>query len=123
MLIIITGRPVPAVRMTGRGKFIKPAAARYLAYKEQIGWMALSQTQRPIINPVTVNVKVFLHGVSTPMGLDGDIDNYLKSALDGCNKVAWIDDRQVQKATVEKIPCQHEKQERMEIEIWEVESP
>jgi len=103
--------------MTGRGKYVKPSAIRYLAYKEQIGWMALTQTRKPIVGSVKVHVRVFLHGVSTPMGLDGDVDNYLKSALDGCNKVAWVDDRQVYKATVEKFPCQHAKQERMEIEI------
>ena len=55
------------------------------------------------------------------MGLDGDVDNYLKSALDGCNKVVWVDDRQVIRATVEKISCQHAKEERMEIEVWEME--
>ena len=121
MLITIQGRPIPAVRMTGRGKYIKPSAIRYLAYKEHIGWMALTQTRKPIIKPVIVNVKVFLHGVSSPMGLDGDVDNYLKSALDGCNKVVWVDDRQVIRATVEKISCQHVKEERMEIEVWEME--
>ncbi|EHQ88260.1 RusA family crossover junction endodeoxyribonuclease [Desulfosporosinus youngiae] len=120
MLITISGRPIPAVRMTGRGKYVKPEAARYLAYKEQIGWLALSQTKEPIINPVSVNVKVFLHGKSSLMGNDGDVDNYLKSALDGCNKIVWLDDRQVNKATVEKIPCRHAKDERMEIEVLEV---
>ena len=121
MLITIPGRPTPAVRMTNRGKYVKPAAIRYLAYKEHIGWMALTQTRKPIIKPVIVNVKVFLYGVTSPMGLDGDVDNYLKSALDGCNKVVWVDDRQVRKATVEKISCQYAKEERMEIEIWEME--
>lgn len=121
MLITITGRPIPAVRMTGRGKFVKPAAIKYLSYKEHIGWMALAQTRKPIVGPVIVSVKVYLYGKGSLMGMDGDADNYLKSALDGCNKVVWVDDRQVYKATVEKIPCQHAKEERMEIEVWEME--
>ncbi|MDQ7094192.1 RusA family crossover junction endodeoxyribonuclease [Desulfosporosinus sp. PR] len=120
MLIIIPGRPVPAVRMTGRGKYVKPEAINYLNYKHQIGWLALNKSKKPIIKPIVVKVKVYLHGKSTPMGRDGDVDNYLKSALDGCNKVVWVDDRQVMKATVEKVPCRA-KEERMEIEICEME--
>jgi Holliday junction resolvase RusA-like endonuclease len=34
--------------------------------------------------------------------LRGDIDNYVKTILDGLNEVAWEDDRQVLKLTVVK---------------------
>lgn len=35
--------------------------------------------------------------------LRGDLDNYLKTVLDGLNEVAWIDDKQVVKITAVKL--------------------
>lgn len=35
-----------------------------------------------------------------PVGIRGDIDNYLKSILDGLNKVAWTDDKLVESVTL-----------------------
>lgn len=35
-----------------------------------------------------------------PVGIRGDIDNYVKSIFDGLNGVAWDDDRQVELVTV-----------------------
>lgn len=119
MRIVIPGRPVPAVRMTGRGKFVKPNAQRYLNYKIEIGLMARTQIKTPSENKLIVAVTVYLWGKKTPMGMDGDIDNYLKSALDGLNKIAWLDDRQVVEATVGKIPCE-KNDERMEITLTEI---
>ena len=120
MKIIIPGRPVPAVRMTGRGKWKKPEAQRYLDYKAQVGWQALAQTTKPITGYVAVNVRVYLWGKNTPMGNDGDCDNYLKAGLDALNGIVWVDDRQVIKATVEKIATRAQAEERMEIYVEEV---
>lgn len=38
-----------------------------------------------------------------PVGLRGDVDNYVKSILDGLNGVAWIDDKQVEKIAVKFV--------------------
>lgn len=35
--------------------------------------------------------------------LRGDLDNYLKTILDGLNGIAWDDDRQVVKITAVKL--------------------
>lgn len=115
MLITIPGRPIPAIRMTQRSKWSKPAK-RYLSYKDMIGTIAQQSFPSPTSEKVSVLVTVYLSGKKTPMGNDGDVDNYLKSALDGCNKIAYIDDRQVIWATVSKRSC-HEQDQRMEIEI------
>jgi len=115
MHIVIPGRPIPAVRMTQRTLW-KKSAKRYLAYKDMIGTIAQQHCREPSIENVSARVTVYLSGVTTPMGNDGDIDNYLKSALDGLNKIAYVDDRQVTWATVTKKPCSKEDQ-RMEIEI------
>jgi Holliday junction resolvase RusA-like endonuclease len=36
----IPGHPTPAVRMTQKGKFVDPAAKKYLDYKSQVAWVA-----------------------------------------------------------------------------------
>lgn len=116
MLITIPGRPIPAMRMTQKSKW-SDAAKRYLNYKEYIGFVAKSHKLKPTSEKVSVKVTVYLCGKETPMGNDGDVDNYLKSALDGLNKIAFKDDRQVISAKVDKIPCYYEADQRMEIEI------
>lgn len=51
---------------------------------------------------------------------DIDVDNLGKAFLDGLNRIAWIDDSQVMKLTVEKRWVNNEKEQRSEIEIVEV---
>lgn len=119
--ISIPGRPVPYVRMTQRGKFVKKNAQRYLTYKDIIAW-EYKGNQGPKLNgDVEIDVIVYLYGKTTPMGMDGDIDNYIKAAMDSLNEIAYKDDRQVVKATGEKKPCETEQEQRMEIIIREVE--
>lgn len=119
MIITIPGRPIPAVRMTQKTKWNK-ASKRYLAYKDTIGIFAKRIYPTPTSENVSVKVRVYLSGKTTPMGGEGDVDNYAKSALDGCNKIAFVDDRQVMDLTVSKEPCK-ELDQRMEIEISEIE--
>lgn len=116
MLITIPGRPVPAVRMTQKDKW-KASAKKYLAYKDAIGIISKQYCKYPTSSSIAVIVKAYLKGKTTLMGMDGDVDNYLKSALDGMNKIVFVDDRQVVEALVLKLPCQHEFEQRMEIEI------
>jgi len=91
--IIIPGRPIPYVRMTQRGMYIKKNAQRYLDYKDTIGYIARSKIKAPSDKIIHISVLVYLNGKTTPMGKDGDADNYLKAACDGLNKIAYIDDR------------------------------
>lgn len=116
MLITIPGRPVPAVRMTQKSKW-SDSAKKYLGYKQLIGMIARPYFTLPTKEQVNVRVVVFLTGKTTPMGMDGDVDNYLKSALDGLNKIAFVDDRQVMGAIVDKIPCQRATEQKMDIYI------
>lgn len=118
--LVIPGRPVPYVRMTQRGKYVKENAKRYLTYKDAIKYIAMSQIKGEIeTENVKVIVRVYLHGKKAPMGNDGDIDNYIKSAMDSLNGIAYKDDRQVVKVYGEKQPCRAD-EERMEIEIERV---
>lgn len=111
----VPGRPVPAVRMTQRGKFVKLNAQKYLAYKEQVGWQARQAMGRkePLSGPVGVEITAVISG-----GRPGDSDNLAKSILDGCNGVVWDDDRQVVELHVYR---QRGKPQRAEVEVWPIE--
>ncbi len=86
----VPGRPIPAARMTRRGKWTSKQAQRYLAFKEQVGWCARSVCPEPLAGSVAVEVRAWWSG-----GQHGDADNIAKAVLDGCNGVLWDDDRQV----------------------------
>lgn len=119
MRIVVPGRPVPAVRMTQRGKFVKKAAGRYLAYKNQIAWIAKATKQKYNLQCIDGSVEViataYLYGKREP-----DADNLAKSFLDGMNGIIWIDDRQVTDLTIRKRKVANKEDERAEIEIREI---
>lgn len=93
----VPGKPVPAVRMTQRSKWSNPQAKRYLAYKEQVGWLAKDAGIRQREGPVLVTIDVFL---KNRMGRRGDIDNLAKAITDGLNGIAYQDDKQITRLTI-----------------------
>lgn len=113
---IVSGRPVPAVRMTQRGKYVKQNAQRYLDYKMQVGWIAKQAGIKFLKGRVGVDITVYLAG-----GLDGDWDNYGKSITDSLNNIAYKDDRQITDGRVLKVLGVAKAEERAEVKIWEVE--
>jgi crossover junction endodeoxyribonuclease RusA len=110
----VIGRPVPAVRMTQKSKFVDPAAQKYLAYKDLVGWNAKAKIKAPITGEVAVTIYFYFRP-----GPTGDIDNYAKSILDGCNKIAWQDDRQV--VELHAYRRRDRDKEYTEVEIEEME--
>lgn len=112
--IIVPGRPVPAVRMTQRSKYTSKQAKRYLAYKEQIGWDAKACGVR---SPMSGDLEVYAVAYLKPTTPEPDVDNLGKAFLDGLNRIAYVDDRQVMKLTVEKRWVFTESEQRSEIEI------
>jgi len=113
--VVIPGRPVPAARMTRRGKWVKPNAKRYLAFKDMVRWTAWDVMRKanlpPLGGPVGVEVKAYING-----GRPGDIDNIAKAVFDGLNGVVWYDDRQVAEMHVYRYVKQD--RQRTEIKIW-----
>jgi Holliday junction resolvase RusA-like endonuclease len=109
----VPGRPVPAVRMTQRGKWIKRNASRYLAFKEHVGWVARQHFPEPWEGPVGIRIVAYWWG-----GRPGDLDNILKAIQDGLNEIAWHDDTQVVLIGAER---RRDKPERTEVAIWRVE--
>lgn len=103
IVLIIPGRPVPAVRMTRGGKFVRedrartPAAAararrieRHLAYRDEVAWRARAAKLPLLTGPVCLTTRFYVHG-----GQVADLGNYVKLAEDGLKGIAWRDDRQV----------------------------
>jgi Holliday junction resolvase RusA-like endonuclease len=103
--------PMGAVRMTGRGKFVKPAAQRYLAFKQQLGYdlkeQMKQQGEKPLEGALSVGINLYM---PIPPSWSGkkqrehvgefhtkkpDIDNMAKAIFDAANKIVWQDDNQV----------------------------
>lgn len=109
--------PMGAVRMTGRGKYIKPAAQRYLAYKSRIQWLAKQQIKGAFFPTGALEVRItFFMPIpkswSNVKKADAlwkyhtkkpDADNMVKGVFDALNKIAWNDDNQVAKVTATKV--------------------
>ena len=115
--LTIPGRPVPAVRMTQRSMYKSKQALRYLAYKHQVGWAAKAAGVK---DPSAKDIEVTAIAYLCPKLKDIDVDNLGKAYLDGLNKIAWIDDKQVVKLTVEKRFVPHVDDQMSEINIREV---
>lgn len=86
----VPGRPIAAVRMTQKSKWVNESAQRYLSYKDSVGWCARGVKPKIIEGPVFVRMIFYLTS-----GRRGDIDNFQKSIMDGMNKICYKDDRQV----------------------------
>jgi len=82
--------------MTRRGKWVRPQAQRYLAWRKYASWRIVQAWRgAPLSGPVAIRV-----WVRVAKGRRGDLDNYLKAALDAANGLLWCDDRQVVRCTV-----------------------
>ena len=89
----LLGKPVPYVRMTQRGKFVRPEAKRYLASKDALALqMRAKMAGRPPLGrePITVHLEFWY-----TQGPDHrrDLDNEIKAVLDAGNGIVWEDDR------------------------------
>ena len=63
-------------------------------YEENLNLVAAVKMRKARMQAWTKPCEVHLH-FSLPKGARGDLDNYVKSALDGLNGVAFADDRLV----------------------------
>lgn len=96
-------------RMSRRGRAYTPKATHEFETRVATGW---NKRKKFKDKPVSVSielgkdfftVKVVEIAAETPSALRGDIDNYVKSILDGLNGVAWDDDIQVRELKATKL--------------------
>lgn len=102
MEITLLGEPKSTshiYKMTCRGKF----ASMYMSkegkdIKESYQWQAKSQwKKKPLIEDLEISIKLFF-GTKRKV----DIDNFNKLILDSLTGICYVDDSQIQKATIEK---------------------
>jgi len=114
--IKIDCKPMGAVRMTQRGKWVNKSAQRYLAYKDDVAWQIKSQFNRePIDSPVRVIITFFMpipkswtkkrkaQAPGTSHVYTPDIDNLVKGAFDAANGILWEDDKIVSELDARKV--------------------
>lgn len=86
----VPGRPVPAARMTRRGKWTS-RAKRSLAYQEVVAWAARAARVPVLTGPVCLTAKIYVYGRRR-----GDLSNYIKSLEDGLQYAGVIpNDKQI----------------------------
>lgn len=118
-----------AVRMTGRGKFVKGPAKKYLQWKEAVGYALIAQRPQQTEFAVAVKAKFFMpippswskkkqkEHIGKPVTVKPDIDNLVKGLFDAANGIVWKDDNQVVRCEAEKI---YSDSPRIEFEVTEV---
>lgn len=95
----------PYVRMTKRGKWVKPQAKEYLASKSNLQWKIKEQMQEhgyhmmPEQEPLYASAIVYVH---TSQGHRADLDNILKAILDACNGIVYPDDRWIDSININR---------------------
>ena len=118
MKIILLGKP----RSTGgiyKNAVIRGFVHRYMSnegkkLKESYQWQAKSQWKgKPLEGDVEVNIIIYFGDKRK-----NDWDNFHKISMDALTGVVWVDDSQIQKATV--IKAYDKQNPRIEITIEEV---
>lgn len=108
----VPGRPVTYVRTTQKQKFVDPRYAKYRDFKNAVAWYGKLATKEKMSGDISVQVTVYLTGQGR-----GDLDNYVKGLLDGCNQVCFEDDRQVVEIIAKKIRVAKKEEQKAEIII------
>lgn len=113
-VVDVPGPPVPKARArTVRDKDGTPhtfTPRRTKAYEELVGWSYQGQRRYE----GTVRLVVIVH---EGRGHPADADNLIKSALDGLNGVAYVDDKQVLRIEAEVF--RDSPNPSLYVEVWE----
>jgi len=109
----VLGRPVPKKRprlgIRGRKAYIyTPPETK--TYEQLIKLVSRKAVRRPLTGPLSVKMKVFVKKQK------GDLDNIIKTVLDGMNMAVYVDDSQIRKIDAEMIADENT-EERVEVEV------
>lgn len=108
---IVYGRPQAKQRpRLYRGTAYTPEATKAYELKMRIAYVEKYENYEPLEGDLFVEIKVFFSKRN-----HGDLDNYVKT-IDGLNKVAWHDDKQIKEIHAFLVIDKTE-EERMEISI------
>jgi crossover junction endodeoxyribonuclease RusA len=108
---IVYGRPQAKQRpRLYRGTAYTPEATKQYELRMRMAYVDAYEDFEPLDDDLYVKVRVYFNKKN-----HGDLDNYVK-CLDGLNKVAWHDDKQIKEIHAFLIIDKTE-EERMEISI------
>lgn len=104
--IAVPGRPLAAPRPRGKrsGVFYMPPSMREYHAVIKAAWSAEPHEGWPLDARYWVEVYLVPPNAQTM----GDVDNYAKNYMDALNGLAWADDKQVDRLTVER--CKPDKE-------------
>lgn len=110
--ITVAGRPVPKgrPRLGRRGRVFTPEKTLIAEDTIRGAWLAADGPvfEGPVYIEVWFNefetvITVGLDDNTEASKLRGDIDNYVKTVMDGLNEAAWLDDKQVHHVKATKL--------------------
>jgi len=115
---VIDGNPVPKARprVTQRGTFTPQATKDWETF---VGW-SYRQASGPLFPGLVRIVMHFYYRRKRSERVD--LDNLIKSMLDGLNKVAWNDDAQVRFLMADLMYVKEAPRVEMSIEEWKGQS-
>lgn len=114
---IIPGKPVPKARHQVRfwhGGVMTYTPAKTREFEKKVRVYAIKQRIRKQEGSLATVVVFRTNGT-------GDLDNLLKSLLDGLNGLAWEDDRQVVGLVAVKLPRHQTQEEQTQVVILPAE--
>ena len=104
------GRPQVKQRpRVGKNKVVY-TPSRTVTFENEIGWTAKQHFKRPMMGELQIDIRLYFKNRRSI----GDIDNYGKSVLDGLNKIAYLDDKQIRRQTIEML---YDSVERTEVTL------
>ena len=114
-MITVNIKPMSAIRMTQRGKWVNTSAIRYLNYKRDVGYQLKEQCLKPLEGAVRLDMTFYMpmpdswsrkrksaHAGLPVTAKNGDIDNLCKGLMDAANGIVYADDCQVTDVTMRK---------------------
>ena len=107
MQFLLRGNVKPYVRMTQRGKYIRPQAQEYLASKQSLGWQMRAQMARhgwAMLPKMPLAATIFF---IEARGLHRrDLDNEVKAVLDAATGIVYADDRWIDALVTRRVSLQ-----------------
>jgi crossover junction endodeoxyribonuclease RusA len=110
MQFFLTGKIIPYVRMTQRGKWVDKRAQEYLANKEELAWQF--RRQCPEMLPEQTPL-LMIAIIETPKLHKGDLDNIFKALADSAQGIVFSND-----CWIDSISIQRKRAKEYKAQVW-----
>lgn len=110
MQFTLTGKIIPYVRMTRRGKFTNKRAQEYLTSQEALAWQFKQQCPEMLPEQTPLAMIAI---IETPEPHTGDLDNIFKALADSAQGIVFRND-----CWVDSISIQRKRAEEYKAKVW-----